>query len=62
MITTVDKDEVSLTLWVHGQRARRSRPFRVNMPTDWHDADLMEELRDSRDIVEGWEIPGPHEQ
>ena len=29
---------------------------------DWRDADRMEELRESGDIVDGWEMPGPHEQ
>ena len=36
LITTVKKDEVLLPLQVHGQRARRSRLFRVNIPTDPH--------------------------
>ena len=34
LMTTVDEEEVPLPLRVRGQRARRSRPFRVNMPTD----------------------------
>ena len=34
LITTVDKDEVLLPLWVHGQRVWRSRLFQVNMPAD----------------------------
>ena len=34
LMTTVEEDEVPLPLWVHGQRARRSRPFRVNLPSD----------------------------
>ena len=29
---------------------------------DWRDTNLMEELRESGDIVDGWEMPGPHEQ
>ena len=36
LITIVDEDEVLLPLWVCGERARRSRPFRVNMATDCH--------------------------
>ena len=34
LMTTVDEEEVPLPLRVHGQRAQRSQPFRVNMPTD----------------------------
>ena len=34
LMTTVDEEEVLLPLRVHGQRAQRSRPFRVNMPLD----------------------------
>ena len=34
LMTTVDEEEVPLPLRVRGQRARRSRPFRVNMPAD----------------------------
>ena len=34
LITMVDEEEVPLPLRVRGQRARRSRPFRVNMPAD----------------------------
>ena len=34
LMTTVDEEEVPLPLRVRGQRARRSRPFRVNMPLD----------------------------
>ena len=34
LMTTVDKEEVPLPLRVCGQRAWRSRPFRVNMPAD----------------------------
>ena len=34
LITTVNEEEVPLPLKVHGQRARRSWPFRVNMPAD----------------------------
>ena len=34
LMTTVEEDEVPLPLWVRGQRARRSRPFRVNLPSD----------------------------
>ena len=34
LMTTVDEEEVLLPLRVCGQRARRSRPFRVNMPAD----------------------------
>ena len=34
LMTTVEEDEVLLPLRVHGQRAWRSRPFRVNLPSD----------------------------
>ena len=34
----------------------------LQIVVDWHDADRMEQLRDSGDIVDGWEMPGPHEQ
>ena len=34
LMTTVEEDEVPLPLWVRGQRARRSWPFRVNLPSD----------------------------
>ena len=34
LMTTVDDEEVPLPLRVHGQRARRSRPFQVNMSAD----------------------------
>ena len=34
LMTTVDEEEVPLPLRVRGQRARRSRPFRVNLPSD----------------------------
>ena len=34
LMTMVDEDEVRLPLWVHGQQAQRSQPFRVNMPAD----------------------------
>ena len=34
LMTTVNEEEVPLPLRVRGQRARRSRPFRVNMPAD----------------------------
>ena len=34
----------------------------LQIVVDWCDADCMEQLRDSGDIVDGWEIPGPHEQ
>ena len=34
LMTTVDEEEVSLPLRVRGQRARRSRPFRANLPSD----------------------------
>ena len=62
LMTTVEEDEVPLPLRVRGQRARRSRPFQVNLPSDrGRDANLMDELRESGDIVNGWEMPGPHE-
>ena len=34
LMTTVEEGEVPLPLWVRGQRARRSRPFRANLPSD----------------------------
>ena len=34
LMTTVNEEEVPLPLRVRGQRARRSRPFQVNMPAD----------------------------
>ena len=34
LMMTVDEEEVLLPLRVRGQRARRSKPFRVNMPLD----------------------------
>ena len=34
LLTTVEGNEVPLPLRVRGQRARRSRPFRVNLPSD----------------------------
>ena len=34
LMTMVDEEEVPLPLRVRGQRAQRSRPFRVNMPVD----------------------------
>ena len=34
LMTTVEEDEVPLPLRVRGQRARRSRPFKVNLPSD----------------------------
>ena len=34
LMTTVEEDEVLLPLLVRGQRARRSQPFRVNLPSD----------------------------
>ena len=34
LMTTVDEEEVPLPLRVCGQRARRSRPFRANLPSD----------------------------
>ena len=34
LMTTVDEEEVPLPLRVRGQRARRSRPFRANLPSD----------------------------
>ena len=34
LMTTVEEDKVPLPLWVHGQRAQRSWPFRVNLPSD----------------------------
>ena len=34
LMTTVEEDEVPLPLRVRGQRARRSQPFRVNLPSD----------------------------
>ena len=34
LMTTVEEVEVPLPLWVCGQRAQRSQPFRVNMPAD----------------------------
>ena len=36
LLSKVDEDEVPLPIQVHGQRARRSRPFHVNLPTDSH--------------------------
>ena len=34
LMTTVEEDEVPLPLRVRGQRARRSWPFRANLPSD----------------------------
>ena len=34
LMTTVDEEEIPLPLRMRGQRAQRSRPFRVNMPLD----------------------------
>ena len=34
----------------------------LQIMVDWRDTNLMEELRESRDIVNRWEMPGPHEQ
>ena len=34
LMTTVEEDEVPLPLQVRGQRARRSRPFWANLPSD----------------------------
>ena len=34
----------------------------LQIMVDWHEADHMEQLRDSSDIIDGWEMPGPHEQ
>ena len=34
LMTMVEENEVPLPLQVHGQRARRSWPFRVNLPSD----------------------------
>ena len=34
LLTTVEKYKVPLPLRVRGQRAQRSRPFRVNLPSD----------------------------
>ena len=34
----------------------------LQIVVDWREADRMEELRDSSNIVDGWEMPGPHEQ
>ena len=34
LLTMVEENEVPLPLQVCGQRARRSRPFRVNLPSD----------------------------
>ena len=34
LLTTVEENEVPLPLRVRGQRARRSRPFRANLPSD----------------------------
>ena len=34
----------------------------LQIMVDWRDTDLMEELRESGEIVDGWEMPGPHEQ
>ena len=34
LMVTVEENEVPLPLRVHGQRARRSWPFRVNLPSD----------------------------
>ena len=34
VMTRVNKGEVPLPLWVHGQRAQRSQLFPVNMPAD----------------------------
>ena len=34
LMMTVQEDEVPLPLWVHSQRAQRSRPFQVNLPSD----------------------------
>ena len=34
LMATVGEDEVPLPVRVRGQRARRSRPFRVNLPSD----------------------------
>ena len=44
---------------------RGADPFELTclqIVVDWRDADLMEELRESGDIVDRWEMPGPHEQ
>ena len=65
LMMMVDEDEVSLPLWVHGQRAWRSQPFQVNMPADCSGLALCQ----SHGPAEGqwqhcrWgEMPGPHEQ
>ena len=34
LMTMVEEDKVLLPLQVHGQRAQRSWPFRVNLPSD----------------------------
>ena len=34
LLTTVEENEVPLPLWVRGQRAWRSQPFQVNLPSD----------------------------
>ena len=39
-----------------------SRLTHVQIVVNWCNTDCMEELRESRDIIEGWEMPGPHEQ
>ena len=34
----------------------------LQIVVDWCNADCIEQLRDSGDVVDGWEVPGPHEQ
>ena len=65
LMTTVKEDEVPLPLWVlvrgHGG-VGLSELTCLQIVVDWQDTDRMEELRESGDIVNGWEMPGPHEQ
>ena len=34
----------------------------LQIMVDWRDTDLMEQLRDNGNIMDRWEMPGPHEQ
>ena len=34
----------------------------LQIVVDWRDSNLMEELRESGDIINRWEMPGPHGQ
>ena len=48
----------ALSLWLRND----SELTCLQIMVDWCNANYIEQLRDSSDIMDGWEMPGPHEQ